>query len=248
MTDPERQSPFPETRWSLVLAVQRPSAKGGEEESARALEELCRCYWRPVFHFIRQTGKSGAEAEDLVQSFFERILAGSFFEHLSKDRGRLRNYLLRSLKNHLASEWERQSARKRGGMARFVFIDADQADELPMAEKIAAESESPDEAFDRRWACELLTRGLGRLEAEYRDRGKGELFARLSPQLSQPNEHPSERVAAELGISPNAARIALHRLKRRFQALVRDEVRETLEPGADVEEELRHLAWAMGRS
>ncbi len=231
---------FPKTRWSLIQQIKRES--NGSPSAKSALEEICRNYWLPVYVFVRRFGKSTADAEDLTQGFFEKLLSGHFFEQSNRDRGRLRSYMLRSLSNYMAAEHRKQNAQKRGGDVEFVFIDAEHAEGLGLAELLPSNDLAPDESFERRWARNLLGRGLQVLRGEYEGKNQAEVFEAVSPMLSETPAGAIARAAERLGATENAVRIALHRMKKRYQAIVRDEVRLTLEPGADVAEELRYLA------
>lgn len=233
---------FPSTRWSLIQVIQ----ERGADAAKPAMDEICRNYWLPVYVFIRRGGKNAIDAEDLTQGFFEKLLAGSFFEQPDRDRGRLRNYLLRSVKNYVAAEHQKQQAQKRGGSAELVFIDADHAEGLGLTELIQSSDLPPDESFERRWARDLLARGLQQLQEEYVEKRQSQLFETVSPLLSEIRKGAIAEAAAEMNSTENAIRISLHRMKKRYQTIIRDEVRLTLEPGADVEVELRYLAGLVG--
>ncbi|MEM7009960.1 MAG: sigma-70 family RNA polymerase sigma factor [Verrucomicrobiota bacterium] len=241
-TKSRKPAVFPSTRWSLIQVIQQR----GADAAKPALDEICRNYWLPVYVFIRRGGKNATDAEDLTQGFFEKLLAGSFFEQPDRDRGRLRNYLLRSVKNYVAAEYQKQQAQKRGGSAELVFIDADHAEGLGLTELIPSSDLPPDESFERRWARDLLARGLQQLRGEYESKDQAELFEKVSPMLSEKTPGAIAETAAALGSTENAIRISLHRLKKRYQTIIRNEVRLTLEPGADVETELRYLAGLVG--
>lgn len=222
---------FPDTRWSLIDAIRR--AGRDSDAAGPALEEICRAYWQPVYVFIRREGRGADDAEDLTQGFFEYLLGGSFFERSDPERGRLRNYTLGALKNYLAAEHVRTNARKRGGGVIFEPVDAG---------RLVDDAASPDEAFERQWAADLLRATLQQLRAEYTAKGRGDWFETLTGFLSSPERGDAIRAATSLGVSRNAALIAIHRLRKRYRLLIRDEIRRTLAPGGDVEEELRYLA------
>lgn len=231
---------FPDTRWSLVLEIQRSGPDSAAAELA--LEEICRNYWLPVYVFIRREGNGETDAEDLTQGFFEHLLRGPFFKNSNRDQGRLRNYLLRALKNFLHGEHRKQTRLKRGGGEALLSIDRELAEGMAMAEVLPSGDLPPDASFERRWAEDLLARAMRRLREHYEERDKADFFKELSPMLSEMESGAVSQAGQLLGLSDNAVRIAFHRMKRRFQDLVRDEARMTIEPGGDVDEELRYLA------
>jgi len=230
---------FPNTRWSVVLAATRPDAPG----SAEALEAICRAYWHPLYVYVRRSGHSAQDAQDLTQAFFQRLLEKRWLESADREKGRLRTFLVSALKHFLANEWRRASAQKRGGHSPSVPLDT-----AFLESRCAADSAlSPDEAFDRQWAVTLLDLTLKRLQAEFTAAGKPSDFDRLKGCLMA--EHGAidyGDMAQQLGITPGAARVAVHRLRKRFRELYRQEISQTLEEGADLEGELRHLAAALG--
>lgn len=227
---------FATTRWTVVLAAGRtatPQADG-------ALEELCRTYWYPLYAYVRRQGHAREDAEDLVQGFFARFLAKNYLESLSAERGRFRAFLLAALKHFLANEWDKSQRQKRGGGAAALSLDWQTAD---TKFQVAATSEpGPDQAFDREWALALLERVITRLRAECAAAGKAESFDRLKPFLTLDRAAvPYAQAAVELGLAEGAVRVAVHRLRRRYRELLREEIAQTLADPAQVEEELRAL-------
>lgn len=232
---------FATTRWTVVLAAgQRHTAQANV-----ALEELCRIYWFPLYAYVRRRGHTREDAEDLVQEFFARFLAKNYLAGLASERGRFRAFLLAALKHFLANEWDRAQTQKRGGGAAHLSLDWQTAD--TKFQVAAAAEPSPDQAFDREWALALLERVITRLSDECAAEGKAESFARLKPFLTAARSAmPYAQVAAELGLAEGAVRVAVHRLRRRYRELLRDEIAQTLSDPAQVEEELRALFGAFG--
>ena len=231
---------FATTHWSVVLSA------GAKEspESSRALEILCRTYWYPLYAHVRRTGRNAQDAEDLTQAFFERLLEKEWLAAADRTRGRFRSFLLSSLKHYLANEWDRVSAQKRGGHVRILSLDAREAETRFHHEP--ADTTTPDRQFDRRWALTLLDTVLGRLQQEYADEGKAGLFEHLKGTLGGDRASaPYARIAGELGMSEGSVKVAVHRLRQRYRAMLRAEIAQTVATEADVEDELRHLFAAL---
>lgn len=239
----EAQQPrdFAPTRWSLVRA-----AAGSDAECSRAaLEELCRAYWFPLYAFARRRGFDASEAEDVVQSFLARLIEKRELARLAPEKGRLRSFLLAALQN-FASNWRAgQRSLARGGGARLVDIDLVEADErLALA---ARASDSPESAFERAFARELMQRCLASLAEEYASSGRRALFEALAPTLQAGAEGARlAPLAEELGTSPGALKVAAHRLRARFGERLREEIARTVTGATEVEEELRELFRAAG--
>lgn len=209
-------------------------------QSDHALEELCRSYWFPLYAYVRRRGHTKEDAEDSVQAFFARFLAKNYLEGLSAERGRFRAFLLASLKHFLANEWDKSQRQKRGGGAEHLSLDWQTAD---TKFQVAATSEpSPDKAFDREWAVALLAKVIERLQAECVADGKGKLFEQLKIFLAAgKGESAHADVANALGMEEGAVRVAVHRLRKRYRQLLRDEIASTLSDPAMVDEEMRAL-------
>lgn len=232
---------FETTHWSIVL----DAAQESDSPRARAaLETLCRTYWQPLFAYLRQSGCSAPDAQDLVQGFFARLLERNGLQAARQERGRFRSYLLAGLKHFRVNEWERACAGKRGGGQ--VPIPLDDLIRTQSAELIAADARSPDRAFDRQWAIALLGRVLAQLRAEYSAAGRDRQFECLQGFLTGQRDLRSQaEVAAELGLSEGTLRQAAFRLRQRYQKLLRAEVAQTVATAGEVEEELRHLIAAL---
>jgi len=225
---------FATTHWSVVLTAQ------GESPAAQeALEKLCRTYWRPIYSFIRRQGAGREEAEDFTQGFFALLLERRDLDAVRKEKGRLRSYLLTSLKHFLASEQRRAMAVKRGKGQRLVPLE-----ELSAIERIEMEPTdqlSADRLYERRWASTLMEQVLRRLKEEYRTAGNA-TFDLLKQLLTDEPGTPSRaEIAARLGMTENAVWQALHRFRHRYQALLREEISHTVAIASDIEDELRHL-------
>ncbi len=226
---------FTTTHWSVVLAAQGRSPAADE-----ALEKLCRTYWWPLYGFVRRNGYSAEEAQDLTQGFFALLLERRDLDVVRREKGRLRSYLLMSLKNFLAKARRRELALKRGEGRALVPLD-----ELVARERAAlepADNLSADRIYERRWALTLLEQVLTRLESEYQSTGNAKLFDCLNEFLSdEPRRRSQAEVAAELGMTENAVKQAFHRLRQRYRQLLRDEIAQTVAVPGDVEDELRHF-------
>jgi len=226
---------FTTTHWSVVL-----EAQGQSPAAQAALEKLCRTYWRPVHSFVRRQGVGPEEAKDLTQGFFALLLERRDLDAVRKEKGRLRSYLLTSLKHFLASEERRAMAIKRGKGQRLVPLE-----ELSGKERIEMEPAdhlSADRLYERRWALTLMEQVLRRLKDEYCTAGKAALFDWLKQLLTDEPGAPSRaEIAARLGMKENAVWQALHRFRHRYQVLLREEISHTVVIASDIEDELRHL-------
>ena len=226
---------FATTHWSVVL-----TAQGQSPAAQAALEKLCRTYWRPVYSFIRRQGIGPEEAEDITQGFFALLLERRDFDAVRREKGRLRSYLLTSLKHFLASARRREMTIKRGKGQRLVPLD--ELSEIERSQMEPADPLSPDRLYERRWALTLMEQVLRRLKDEYRDAGNAALFDSLKQLLPDDPGAPSRaEIASQLGMTDNALRQAFHRFRHRYQLLLREEISHTVAIASDVEDELRHL-------
>ncbi len=226
---------FSTTHWSVVLEAQGQSPAAHE-----ALEKLCRTYWRPVYGFIRRQGTRPEEAEDLTQGFFSLLLERHDFDAVRKEKGRLRSYLLTSLKHFLASEHRRAMTAKRGKGQRLIPLEELSANER--LEMEGAGAVSADRLYERRWALTLMEHVLRRLKEEYRTVGNAALFDSLKQLLpDEPGAQSRADIAMQLGMTDNALRQAFHRFRHRYQVLLREEIAHTVAIASDIEDELRHL-------
>ncbi|MBM3844752.1 MAG: sigma-70 family RNA polymerase sigma factor [Verrucomicrobia bacterium] len=230
------EHPFVTTRWTLVLTAGRRSSA----ESDRALGELCQTYWYPLYAYVRRHGRTKEDAEDMVQAFFARFLEKNYLEGLSAERGKFRAFLLASLKHFLANEWDKLQRQKRGGGIAHLSLDWTGADERFHPDP--SDSSSPDKAFDREWALALLERVIVRLRDECAVAGKTALFEQSKGYLMIGGAAiPYPEAAKALGVDEGAVRVAVHRLRKRYRELLRDEIAQTLDDPGQVAEELRSL-------
>ena len=227
---------FATTHWTVVLAA----GKRHTPQSDHALEELCKTYWFPLYAYVRRRGHTKEDAEDSVQAFFTRFLAKNYLAGLSAERGSFRAFLLASLKNFLANEWKKSQRVKRGGGEVTLSLDWETAD--TKFQVASAAEPTPDQAFDREWALALLAKVIEQLQAECVAEGKGKLFTQLKIFLmAGKGESAHADVANALGMEEGAVRVAVHRLRKRYRQLLRDEIANTLSDPAMVDEEMRVL-------
>jgi RNA polymerase sigma-70 factor (ECF subfamily) len=226
---------FTTTHWSIVLEAQ------GESPTAQeALEKLCRTYWRPIYSFVRRQGAGAEDAEDLAQGFFALLLERKDLITVRKEKGRLRSYLLTSVKNFLADEARRALAVKRGKGQRLIplddiregeFIDLERSDRL-----------TADQIYERRWAFTVLEQVMTRLRDEYRSAGNVRFFDQMKKMLMDEQDRPSQaQIAAEFDMTENAVKQAFYRFRQRYQTLLREEIAHTVATPSDIEDELRYL-------
>ena len=239
MPDAPEQMPaprprFPETHWSVVLQA------GGNRStsSSEALEKLCRIYWPPLYAFARREGHGPEEAQDLTQEFFSRLLNSNFLQTADPNRGRFRSFLLGSFKHMIANERRDASRLKRGGEAVLFSLDAWNPEAGYTSE--LGHEDNPERLFERRWAEGVLARTLDRLEVEYT--GHALRFEELKTFLIDPKgSAPLAEMAARLGVTESALKSLVHRMRRRYGQLFRDEVAQTVLDPLEVAAEIRHL-------
>jgi RNA polymerase sigma-70 factor (ECF subfamily) len=243
---PAEADQFHTTHWSLVVRAQGVSRglDGGSTLAHAALARLCELYWYPLYAFVRRQGHRPHDAQDLTQEFFARLLAKGWLAEVQQDQGRFRSWLLAAMKHFLSNEWDRLKAQKRGGHANVVSIDEATAEGRYREEP--AEMDTAERLFDRRWALTLLDRVLAQLRAEFASDGKGVLFDALKGALTG-EARPYAEIAQELGTSEGAVKVAVHRLRDRYRALIRAEVMQTVATPEETEAELRHLLSALAR-
>jgi RNA polymerase sigma factor (sigma-70 family) len=230
---------FATTHWSVVLTAQ------GESPAAQeALEKLCRTYWRPVYSFIRRQGVRREEAEDFTQGFFALILERKDFQSVRQQKGRLRSFLLASLKHFMANERRDAATIKRGGGRTLVPLDG--IDSYDSSEFDRNDVLSADLLYDRGWAFSVLDRVFARLREESQGSASAPLLERLNTLLSDEPDRPSQaEIAREFGMTENAVKQAFHRLRQRYRQLLREEVAHTVATPAEIEDELSHLIAAL---
>ena len=226
---------FATTHWSVVLA-----AAGDSAESAAALELLCRTYWHPLYAYVRRLGHLPHDAQDLTQAFFAELLRKEYFRAADRQRGKFRSFLLISMRHFMAHEWEKACAAKRGGGIAPLSWDEQDAEEWYHQD--TGMRSPPEQAYDRSWALRVFEQSLLRLRQECQASGKASQFELLKKYLTQdPAPGAYEVEAAELGLTCNALTVAVHRLRQRYAALVREEVAQTVAQPDQIEDELRYL-------
>lgn len=234
----DKHNAFPQTRWSMVVAAR--------EDSAAALEHLCRVYWPAIYAFSRRSGDAEEDARDLTQGFFAALLEKQMLGNVSREKGQFRSWLLAAFTNFSRSEWRAANRLKRGGGLTAFSLDApgqsDGVFDLPDS------SAAPDQAFERKWVESLLRSVLARLRREFAEAGKEELFDALKIFLTSPRGEVSYADAASAtGLSEGAVKSAVHRMRQRYGALLRDEVAQTVERPEEVEDEIRWLMSVLAR-
>ena len=233
---PPRSPVFATTLWTVVLAAGDPNHPG----AAAALDRLCRTYWYPLYAYVRRKGRSAPEAEDLTQEFFSRLLGRGFPAGVQREGGKFRSYLLRALDHFLINEWRRDNSAKRGGGTTTFSLDGVDADARYRLEP--ADVATSEALYDRRWATTVLDVVRGRLREEYVRQGKEALFAALEPCLTGGDDLlPYAELMARLDLKASALKMAVHRLRKRFGELLREEIAQTVATPDEVEDEIRHL-------
>jgi RNA polymerase sigma factor (sigma-70 family) len=235
---------FVTTRWTLVAAA---AADSSDPQRQEALGDLCQAYWPPLYAFLRRRGHSPEDAQDLTQGFFARVLERRDFSAADPTRGRFRSFLLSALQHYAINEHERASTVKRGGRVQRLSLDFEEVERTYVLEP--RHDDSPDRVFNRKWAAISLDRALGRLRDECHTLGKGALADALLPYLTDTGQLPAYRTVAEqLGLTEGATKVAVHRLRQRFGAILRLEIAETVLAPADVDDEVRELIRALSPS
>ena len=231
-----RRAEFTTTHWSVVLTA-------GDELSphaAEALAQLCRTYWYPIYAFIRRQGHGVADAQDLAQEFFARLIEQRDLSRVAKDKGRFRSFLLVVLKHFLINEWRRANSQKRGNGQPLLPLDEVLAEDRYNLEP--GHEVTPERLYERRWALTLLDEALARLRREHAAQGKEGQFDMLKIHLSA-GKGPLTyaELGAKLNLTEGAVKVAIHRLRQRYILVLREEIARTVSTPAEVEDELRHL-------
>ncbi len=235
-TSPKNSSGFPDTRWSLVLAAKDAVSPQGAE----ALGELCQIYWPPIYFYLRRRGYSPPDAEDFTQAFFHRLLEKRQFAIVTECRGRLRSFLLTALKHFLSDQWDRSQAIKRGGHTSIIAIDQVSAEERYAIEP--RDDLSPDVLYEKQWARTILARILSELREEQVRAGNETAFEALKDHLGwNAGESTYREPAAALGLTENAIRLRVMRLRRRYGELLRACIAETVSSEEELVSEMEHL-------
>ena len=235
-----RRPAFVTTHWSVVLTAGRSDTPRAQA----ALEKLCRTYWHPLYVYVRRCGRSVEDAQDLTQEFFARLLQHKRVGAARPERGRFRSFLLASMNHFLSDEWDKARAQKRGG-GKVTFLNLEDA-ETKLGEQVA-ETLSPEQAFERRWAITLLEQVYERLAEEYRREGKAKWFEALRGCLARGGGAARYAELAErLGMTEGAVKAAVHRLRHRYREVLRETIADTVSSPDEVEDELRYLLRTLG--
>jgi RNA polymerase sigma factor (sigma-70 family) len=242
-----RSDLFPSTHWSVVLAAGETQAE--PEIAQAALAELCQTYWAPLYSFVRSRGYIMHDAQDLTQSFFAYLIERKIYARVDRQKGRFRSFLLASLKNFLADAFDRDRTLKRGGGQDFLPLHEEQVKEAESLFQTHGATSSEDQIFDRSWAEALVTAGLERLSADYKDESRGKLFNELRIFLTSGAEPlPAyAELAVRLGMTESTLRSHVTRLRARYREALRAEVRRTVDTEAEVGEELHELLRVLTR-
>jgi RNA polymerase sigma-70 factor (ECF subfamily) len=242
---PDRPSPpasdwFTATHWSVVLTARQ----SGSPAAFQALERLCRTYWYPLYAFVRRQGYSPEDAQDLTQSFFERVLEKNYFGQVGRERGRFRAFLLASLKHFLSDQRDRDRAAKRGGGKLRLSLDAQEGEERYQLEP--ADTMTPEKLYERRWALGVLAQARARLRDEFSAAGKSDLYEELNGfETGERKDLTYAEVGRRLSLSESAIKSAALRLRQRYGELIRDEIAQTVATASEIDEEIRHLLAVM---
>ena len=233
-------SRFPTTRWTLVVAAGDPHRK----EARSALVSLCEGYWYPLYAYVRRRGYPADQAQDLTQEFFIRVLAGRYLDRADREKGRFRAFILTSMKFFLADEADRNRAQKRGG-GTVLSLEFSSGEDRYQREP--AHDKTPEWIFERRWALSVLDRVVEKLRNEFVQHGRPEHFERLKVFLLGQSDAPYATLAREMNTSEGALKVAIHRLRKRYRELFRQEIAHTVADPGEVESELRFLAAVLTR-
>lgn len=232
---------FASTCWSVVLLAGREPSPA----ASAALEELCRAYWYPLYAFVRRQGHDAPAAQDLTQEFFSRLLATNGLEAVDRSKGRFRSFLLASMKNLLANEWNRARTQKRGGGQPHFSLDAVSAEDRYLLDR--PDDLTPEKIFARRWAETVIDAVTRRLREEFTADGLADRFEVLKVFLLAGDEPPSYAAAAQrLDLSESATRAAIYRMRQRYGELFRAEIAKTVSGPEEMEEEIREYFAALG--
>jgi RNA polymerase sigma-70 factor (ECF subfamily) len=227
---------FATTHWSVVVRA----GDSGSPETEAAMERLCRTYWYPLYVFVRRKGHNHEDASDLTQSFFAKFLEKRYLKAVDASLGKFRTFLLTSITNFLANEWDKSQTQKRGGGQQVVSLEDATAEERYRLEPV--EHTTPETLYEKRWAQTVVGVVLDRLAEETEER-RFEVLKRFL--LEEKGSVSYEEAAGQLGMSVAAVTSAVHRMRGRFSALLVEEVSNTVDSPEAVEPELRHLLAAL---
>lgn len=239
---PQENTPFPTTRWTLIRRVQ----KGGGADAARAMEEICRQYWYPIYAFARHRGFSAMDAEDLTQTFFQRLITSETIQAAQKEKGLMRSFMLSLLKRVISNHVRDATAEKRGGSFTATLSLDDHTAEERYARELADQSD-PDTIFDRAWAEGVLAAAEKKLRADFAKADNLEGYEQLREFLPLgDNVTPYAAAAKKLGIAEGTLRLQIHRMRKRYGKLIEEEIAQTVSSPEEVKAELAHLMAVIG--
>jgi RNA polymerase sigma factor (sigma-70 family) len=243
-TRPQRPDAFPDTSWSEIVAA----AEQASPRAQVALQNLCLHYWYPLYAFVRRNAVDREEAEDLTQAFFTRVLQKGYLREYDRDRGRFRTFLLACLKHFLANERDRASALKRRGSAADLPLEFDFGDAEGKLLREPPDEQTPETLYERQWALNVLARVQTRIAQEYERAGKTRQFEQLRIFVMDENSPlPYREIAVKLGTTEGALKVTVHRLRRRFRELLRNEIAQTVIAPEEVEQEIEFLMSILSR-
>lgn len=236
-------SEFPPTRWTLIRKVQG----GSEQESAHALDQLCRSYWYPIYAYARRYGFGAQDAEDLTQVFFQNLVSYESLQSVAQEKGKLRSFMLAMLKRLINKQLRRDAADKRGGSKNATLS----FDDLNAEERYAAEppdGHDADAIFDKAWASDVLASAESKLRDDYARADNVQTFDELREFLPLgDNATPYTSAAKKLGISEATLRLQIHRMRKRYAKLIEEVIADTVSDEAEAKAELEHLVRVVGR-
>lgn len=239
---PQPQPLFLTTRWSIVLSARDRTSSS----STFALESLCRSYWIPLYVFVRRQGHSAHDAQDLTQAFFARLLEKDYLQSVEREKGRFRTFLIVAVKRFLLNEWDKLRTQKRGGNFLHLSLDTDFAESRYLTE--SQDALPADQIYERRWALTLLDQAMTRLRTDYASSGRESEFEHLKSSLTAARGEVSYRdIAAALQMTEGAARVALHRLRKRFREVFREEIASTVSSSEEIDDEVRYVVGILSR-
>ena len=227
---------FTTTHWSVVLSA----GDNRSLQASAALDKLCRSYWYPLYAYVRRRGHDPESAKELTQEFFALLLSKGLLAGVDPTKGKFRSWLLGVMNHFLAHEWARMRAQKRGGGQPMFSLDETTAEERYRLEPV--DESTPEKIFDCRWAFTVLDQAAARLRGEHEAAGKGDLYSTLKSFVSAEAAPVSyEEAARRLGLSQGAVKSAIHRLRQRYQELIRDEIAQTVTGATEIDDEIRYL-------
>jgi RNA polymerase sigma-70 factor (ECF subfamily) len=226
---------FKTTQWTVL----RLAADSRHPEQERAVETICRSYWLPVYSFVRRRGHGEAEAKDLTQEFFLRLVRDHTFGVADPERGRFRTFLIRALRNFLTNEWRHGRREKRGGGVELLPLDMAELEER--YQRNLAVEDNPEKLYERKWAQAVVARVSARLEEEFKAAGRERQFAVMKGLLVELNEQPYGELAGQLDLTTAAFKVAVHRFRARFRELFREEIAALVDDPREVESEISHV-------